>query len=136
MNLDTLPVLGFKFSEVFECSKDRNHCKDNDFMFDGIIYCNSDGNRTLQYCRDSVKLQYLIVLVGFDNQTKQTYQALRQTSNGFEIIEDKDMKVSNLKARSLLSVNDRGTFLKVNGSGETLISVLYYRSNYELVFNQ
>ena len=105
-------------------------------MFDGIIYCNSDGNRTLQYCRDSVKLQYLIVLVGFDNQTKQTYQALRQTSNGFEIIEDKDMKVSNLKARSLLSVNDRGTFLKVNGSGETLISVLYYRSNYELVFNQ
>ena len=123
-----LPILGFKFTQIYECSKNNEQCTQREYKFEGFDYCNK--NKTfLEYCKNQIRLKDIIFLIGSDKQSKQSYRALRMKDNDLELIEDRDMPFG-WPANTLL---DDKCFLKIQSDKESVIGIAYNRIRYELV---
>ena len=124
------PILGFKFTEVYECSKSMNTCRDKKYKFEGFDNCNKN-NSTLHYCRNQTQLQDITFLIGSDKQSKtnQSYRALRLKNSDFELIPDRDMPFGWPSSSSL----NKKTFIQKDSDKDMLMGIVYNRNRYELV---
>jgi hypothetical protein len=125
---DDSPVYAFKFSEVYECSKDIDNCRNNDYKFEGIEHC----VQYLEYCKNLVKLQDKIFLIGYNLNGKQLYQALKHNQNGFNAINNSDEMPFGWRPKSQLS-NGNKLWPEKDMIENSLIAIVFIRSRYELV---